>query len=55
LFLRSPLELVMFLEEFKERESPDVESGDEPAQSNHTSHQLLGIMEDLEWLHFSDR
>jgi hypothetical protein len=50
----SPLELVMFLEELKERESRDVESRDKRAQSGHASRQLLHIMETLEWLHFGD-
>jgi hypothetical protein len=54
LCLLSPLELVMFLEECKERESPDVESRDEPAQSGHASHQFLHIMEALKQLHFGD-
>jgi hypothetical protein len=50
----SPLKLVLFLEELKERESPDAESRDEPAQSGHTSCQLLHIMEAPGRLHFSD-
>jgi hypothetical protein len=33
LCLLSPLELVLFLEELKERESPNVKSRDKPAQS----------------------
>jgi hypothetical protein len=44
LCLLSPLELVLFLEELKERESPDAESQDKPAQSGHASRQLLHIM-----------
>jgi hypothetical protein len=54
LCLRSPLELVLFLEEFKKRESPDVESRDEPTQSSHTPRQLLDIMEALVQLHVSN-
>jgi hypothetical protein len=50
----SPLELVMFLEEIKEWESPDAESWDESAQCSHTSRQLLDIMEALGRLHFGD-
>jgi hypothetical protein len=45
------MELILFLEELKEWESPDAESGDESAQGSHTSHQLLDIMEDLRWFH----
>jgi hypothetical protein len=45
LCLLGPLELVLFLEELKEWESPDAESRDEPAQGSHTPHQLLEIME----------
>jgi hypothetical protein len=52
--LLSPLEVVMFLEEIKERESPDDESRDEPAQGGHAPRQLLYIMEPLGQLHFSD-
>jgi hypothetical protein len=44
----------MFLEELKERESPDAESRDEPAQGGHTPCQLLYVMEVLGRLHFSD-
>jgi hypothetical protein len=44
----------MFLEELKERESPDAKSRDEPSQSGHASHQLLHIMEPLGQLHFGD-
>jgi hypothetical protein len=47
LCLLSPLELVIFLEEVKERESPDTESQDEPAQGGHASRQLLHVMEAL--------
>jgi hypothetical protein len=54
LCLLSPLELVLFLEELKERESPNVKSRDKPAQSGHASHQLLHIMEALRQLHFGD-
>jgi hypothetical protein len=54
LCLLSPLELVMFLEELKEREPPDAKSRDKPAQSDHASHQLLYIMEALGRLHFGD-
>jgi hypothetical protein len=53
LCLLSPLKIVMFLEELKERESPDAESWDEPAQSVHTSCQLLHIMVAFGRLHFS--
>jgi hypothetical protein len=41
LCLLIPLELVLFLEELNERESPDTESRDKPAQSGHVSRQLL--------------
>jgi hypothetical protein len=34
----SPLELVMFLEELREWESPDAETRDEPAQGSHAPH-----------------
>jgi hypothetical protein len=54
LCLLSSMELVMFLEELKERESPYAESRDEPSQSGHASHQLLHIMEPLGQLHFGD-
>jgi hypothetical protein len=54
LCLLSPLKLVLFLEELKERESPNTESRDKPAQSGHASCQLLHVMEALEWLHFGD-
>jgi hypothetical protein len=47
LCLLSPLELDLFLEELKERESPDVKSRDKPAKSGHASRQLLHIMEAL--------
>jgi hypothetical protein len=47
LCLLSPLELVLFLDELKEMESPDAESRDEPTQGGHTPHQLLYIMEAL--------
>jgi hypothetical protein len=53
LCLLCPLELVLFLEELKERESPNTESRDKPAQSGHASHQLLYVMEALGQLHFS--
>jgi hypothetical protein len=43
----SPLELVLLLEELKERESPDAESRDEPAQGGHASLQLLHVTEVL--------
>jgi hypothetical protein len=46
------LELVLFLEELKERESPDAESRDKPTQSGHATRQLLHIMEALGRLHF---
>jgi hypothetical protein len=52
--LLSPLELVLFFEEFEEWEPPDTEALDEPAQGSHTSHQLLDIMETLGWLYFGD-
>jgi hypothetical protein len=55
LCLLSPLELVLFLEELKQRESPDAESLDKPAQSGHASRQLLHVMEALGQLHFGDR
>jgi hypothetical protein len=54
LCLLNPLELVMFLKELKERESPDAESRDKPAQSDHASRQLLHVMEALGWLYFGD-
>jgi hypothetical protein len=44
----------MFLEELKERESPDAELRDEPAQGGHAPRQLLHVMEALERLHFGD-
>jgi hypothetical protein len=44
----------MFLEELKERESPDAELRDEPAQGGHAPRQLLHVMEALEQLHFGD-
>jgi hypothetical protein len=50
----SPLELVMFLEELKQWESPNADSRDEFAQGSHTSYQLLDIMEALGWLHLGD-
>jgi hypothetical protein len=50
----SPLELILFLEELKERESPDAESRDEPAQGGHAPHQHLHIMEAFGRLHFGD-
>jgi hypothetical protein len=54
LCLLSPLELVLFLKELKEWESPDAESRDESAQGSHTSHRLLDIMEAPGWLHLGD-
>jgi hypothetical protein len=54
LCLLSPLELVMFLDELKERESPDAKSQDGHSQNSHAPCQLLDIMEVLGWLHFSD-
>jgi hypothetical protein len=54
LCLLSPLELVVFPEELKERESPDAKSQDKPAQSGHASCQLLHVMEALGQLHFGD-
>jgi hypothetical protein len=54
LCLLSPLELVLFLEEPKKRESPNTESRDKPAQSGHASHQLLHIVEALGQLYFGD-
>jgi hypothetical protein len=54
LCLLSPLELVLFLEELKERVSPNTESRDKPTQRGHASHQLLHIMEALKRLHFGD-
>jgi hypothetical protein len=54
LCLRSPLELVLFFEEFKEREPDEAESRDEFAQGSHTPRQLLDIMETLGWHHFHD-
>jgi hypothetical protein len=53
--LLSPPELVLFLEELKERESPNAESRDEPAQGGHAPHQLLHVMEAFGRLHFGDR
>jgi hypothetical protein len=52
--LLSPLELVIFLEELKERESPDAKSQDELAQGVHAPRQLLYIMEALGRLYFGD-
>jgi hypothetical protein len=49
-----PLELVMFLKELKEWESPDALSPDESTQGRHTSCQLLHIMEALRQLHLGD-
>jgi hypothetical protein len=54
LCLLSPLELVLFLVELKEWESADDESQDESAQGNHTSCQLLDIMEAIGRLHLGD-
>jgi hypothetical protein len=54
LCLLSALELVLFLEELKEWESPDAESQDKPAQGIHAPRQLLNIMEALSQLHLSD-
>jgi hypothetical protein len=54
LCLLSPLELVLFLDDLKERESHDAESRNKPAQSGHAFLQLLHIMEALGWLHFGD-
>jgi hypothetical protein len=54
LCLLSPLELVLFIEELKERESPDAESRDKPAQRSHASRQLLHVMEALGRLHVSN-
>jgi hypothetical protein len=54
LCLLSPLELVLFFEVLKKWEPPDVESRDESAQGNHTSCQLLDIMEALGWPHLGD-
>jgi hypothetical protein len=54
LCLLSPLKLVMFFEELKERESPEAESRDELTQGDHAPRQLLYIMEALGWLHFGD-
>jgi hypothetical protein len=54
LCLLRPLELVLFLEELKEWESPDAESRYESAQGSHASRQLLDIMEALGWLHLGD-
>jgi hypothetical protein len=45
----------MFLKELKERESPDTESRDKPAQGGHASRQLLHVMEALGRLHFGHR
>jgi hypothetical protein len=58
--LRRPLVLpestriAMFLEELKERESPNVESRDEHTQGSHASRQLMHVMEALGWFHFGD-
>jgi hypothetical protein len=49
-----PLELILYLEEFEEREPPNAESWDEPTQGSHTTRQLMDIMETLGWLHFGD-
>jgi hypothetical protein len=54
LCLLSPLELVQFLEDLEQRESPDAESRDKPAQGSHAPGQLLDIMEVLVWLHRGD-
>jgi hypothetical protein len=54
LCLLSPLELVLFFDELKERESPDAESQDKPTQSGHASRQLLHVLEALGRLHFGD-
>jgi hypothetical protein len=54
LCLLSPLELVLFLEKLKKRESPDAESRDKHAQSGQAYCQCLHIMEALRWLHFDD-
>jgi hypothetical protein len=52
LYLLSPLELVLFLEELKEWEPPDAELRDEIAQGSHTPRQLLDIIKTLGRLHF---
>jgi hypothetical protein len=54
LCLLSALELVMFLEELKEWESPNAESRDKSAQGIHAPRQLLNIKEALSQLHLSD-
>jgi hypothetical protein len=54
LCLLSRLELVLFFEELEERESPDTEMLDSPAQGSHAPRQLLDIMEALGRLHLSD-
>jgi hypothetical protein len=54
LCLLNPLELVLFLDVLKEMESPDAELLDKPAQSSHTSRQLLHAMEALRRLYFGD-
>jgi hypothetical protein len=50
----SPLELVLFLEELKERESLEAESRDEPTQGSHAPCQLLDVVEAIMRLHFHD-
>jgi hypothetical protein len=45
LCLIGPLELVLFLNDFEERELLDAESRDESTQGSHTSSHLLDIME----------
>jgi hypothetical protein len=52
--LLSPPELVLFLEELRERKSPNAEWRDEPAQGGHAPCQLLYIMKALGLLHFGD-
>jgi hypothetical protein len=54
LCLLSPLELVLFLKELKEWESPGAESQDESAQDSHISRRPLDIMEAPGRLHLSD-
>jgi hypothetical protein len=50
----SPSEHVLFLEGLKERESPEAESRDEPAQGSHEPRQIVDVMEAIGHLHFHD-
>jgi hypothetical protein len=50
----SPLELVLFLEELKEWDTPNTELRDEAAQLSRAPRQLLDIVEALERIHLGD-